>query len=81
MGKGGTEAAREASEMVLIDDNFATIVDAVKEGRNVYDNLKKKSYGLSVASQWWRVACNCLSAVICVDLADTAVANPVGEYG
>lgn len=41
MGKGGTEAAREASEMVLLDDNFATIARAVAAGRNVYDNLKK----------------------------------------
>ncbi|MDX3774256.1 cation-transporting P-type ATPase [Chromatiaceae bacterium AAb-1] len=41
MGKGGTEAAREASEMVLTDDNFASIANAVKEGRTVYDNLKK----------------------------------------
>ncbi|SNY45555.1 plasma-membrane calcium-translocating P-type ATPase/potassium and/or sodium efflux P-type ATPase,TIGR01523 [Arsukibacterium tuosuense] len=41
MGQGGTEAAREASEMVLLDDNFATIARAVAAGRNVYDNLKK----------------------------------------
>ncbi|KKO45599.1 carbonate dehydratase [Arsukibacterium ikkense] len=41
MGRGGTEAAREASEMVLLDDNFATIAQAVAAGRNVYDNLKK----------------------------------------
>lgn len=41
MGVKGSEAAKEASEMVLTDDNFASIVAAVKEGRTVFDNLKK----------------------------------------
>jgi len=41
MGQKGTEAAREASEMVLADDNFASIEKAVEEGRTVYDNLRK----------------------------------------
>ncbi|MGM0561076.1 MAG: cation-transporting P-type ATPase [Pseudomonadota bacterium] len=41
MGKKGTEAAREAAAMVLADDNFASIAHAVREGRTVYDNLKK----------------------------------------
>ena len=41
MGISGTEAAKEAAEMVLADDNFSSITHAVEEGRTVYDNLKK----------------------------------------
>jgi calcium-translocating P-type ATPase len=41
MGKSGTDVAREAGDMVLTDDNFATIVTAVEAGRRVYDNVRK----------------------------------------
>lgn len=41
MGKGGTEVAREAADMLLTDDNFASIEAAVEEGRTVYQNLRK----------------------------------------
>lgn len=41
MGKKGSEAAKEAAELVLADDNFASIAAAVREGRTVYDNIKK----------------------------------------
>ncbi|MEE4240617.1 MAG: HAD-IC family P-type ATPase, partial [Desulfopila sp.] len=41
MGNKGTEVAKDAAEMVLADDNFASIINAVEEGRTVYDNLRK----------------------------------------
>ncbi|MEZ5120324.1 MAG: cation-transporting P-type ATPase [Solirubrobacterales bacterium] len=41
MGRGGTEVAQEAADLILVDDNFASVVAAVEEGRAVYDNIRR----------------------------------------
>lgn len=41
MGKRGAEVCREAADLILLDDNFSTIVDTIRDGRRIYDNIKK----------------------------------------
>lgn len=72
MGRKGTEAAKEAAEMVLVDDNFASIVTAVREGRTVYDNIRKV-IGWTLPTNGGETLCVVLAIVLDLALPMTPV--------
>ncbi|THK39222.1 HAD family hydrolase [Ensifer sp. MPMI2T] len=72
MGRKGTEAAKEAAQMVLLDDNFASIVAAVHEGRTVYDNIRKV-IGWTLPTNGGESLCVVLAIMLGLTLPLTAV--------
>lgn len=70
MGQRGTDLAREVSELVLLDDNFATIVNAVEEGRVIYDNIKKTIFFL--------LSCNFGEIILIVSTMLLSLKMPLG---
>jgi P-type Ca2+ transporter type 2C len=72
MGQAGTEVAKEAADMVLTDDNFATIVHAIEEGRVIYSNLRRVVFFL-VATNLGEILTLMGALVIGLDLPLTAV--------
>jgi magnesium-transporting ATPase (P-type) len=80
MGRKGSEATREASDLVLADDNFASIAEAVRQGRTVYANLKKVVTFL-LAGQWRRIAEPDDRHRLRPHAADHAGPDPVGQHG
>ncbi|HAR97025.1 MAG TPA: hypothetical protein DCR97_13860 [Deltaproteobacteria bacterium] len=72
MGIAGTEVAKEAADMILMDDNFATIVHAVEEGRVIYNNLKRVVFFL-LATNLGEILTLATALVLGIDLPLTAV--------
>ena len=75
MGITGTEVTKEAGDMILTDDNFATIVTAVEGGRGIYDNLMK--YVRVQLDRCWAASFSCSSAAGIFDVADGAPLTPL----
>ncbi|KAJ3297067.1 P-type ATPase, partial [Blyttiomyces sp. JEL0837] len=67
MGIGGTEITKQAADIILSDDNFSTIVEAVREGRQVFDNIKKFIVYL-LSCNWAEIFLFLIAAIINVEL-------------
>ena len=69
MGLNGTDVAKNASDMILTDDNFVTIVEAVKQGRNIFDNIKKAVHFL-IATNIGEIVTIFLGLICMLDFID-----------
>ena len=72
MGKSGTEVTKQAADMIITDDNFATIVAAVEEGRGIYDNIRKTLQYLLAGNTGELLL---MTVCVVVGLADAAAAD------
>ena len=80
MGMKGTEVAKEAAEMVLADDNFASIAHAVEEGRTVYDNIRKAIVFI-VPTNGGEAGIVVIAILFGMTLPITPGADTVGQHG
>ena len=80
MGITGTDVAKEASSLILVDDNFATIKSAIKEGRNIYENIRKFIRYL-LASNVGEILVMFFAMLIGITVAIGTNSNFVCEFG
>ena len=72
MGQNGTDVAKNASDMILTDDNFVTIIEAVKEGRHIYDNIKKAVH-FSISTNVGEIVAMLMGLLLGMDIPFVAI--------